>query len=224
MKLLSILLFIGIANGSASLSFQEERASAIAFLSANAFLIEAKANRYAQPTEEVLAVVFPELIRYDIVKDLIETKVLEQAYINNGSNKVDFSIGRFQMKISFIEKLEEAICASSSLQQKYEELVSFSSEENRRKERMERLKQFEFQLDYAFSFFEIMQAKNLRFRSKEDQLTWFASAYNYGFWKTPKSISAWSKVKAFPYGKYSEEPQEAYADFALWYFLNKDNK
>ena len=53
--------------------------------------------------QEKTAIFFPELIRYSFIRDLLETTALEYLYIENGKNYADFSIGRMQMKPSFIE-------------------------------------------------------------------------------------------------------------------------
>ncbi|HMR44504.1 MAG TPA: hypothetical protein PKC40_11755, partial [Saprospiraceae bacterium] len=79
----------------------------------------ATANRFKQNPREVMAVVFPEMIRYNLVKDFFETSALELIYANLGSREVDFSIGIFQMKPSFIEKLEDIIIQNPAVFSEY---------------------------------------------------------------------------------------------------------
>ena len=55
--------------------------------------------------EIIIPILFPERIRYSIVRDFFETAFLEAIYTSQGSDYIDFSIGDFQMKPSFIEKL-----------------------------------------------------------------------------------------------------------------------
>ena len=55
----------------------------------------------------VLAIVFPELIRYSKLQDVIESNDLKVLYVQFGDTYSNFSIGRFQMKPSFCEQLEK---------------------------------------------------------------------------------------------------------------------
>ncbi len=70
-------------------------------------------NNFKVTPNYVKSIVFPETIRYNTFKAFFETSSLELLYINNGSEAVDFSIGYFQMKPSFIEELEVAVKNSS---------------------------------------------------------------------------------------------------------------
>ena len=53
-----------------------------------------------------LAVVFPEIVRYSDLEDLIQIRALKVLYVQYGRKYADFSVGHFQMKPSFIEQLE----------------------------------------------------------------------------------------------------------------------
>ena len=57
-------------------------------------------------TELAVAVVFPELVRYSALMDFMETTAVKALYQQKGVKGADFSIGRFQMKPSFVEDLE----------------------------------------------------------------------------------------------------------------------
>ena len=57
-------------------------------------------------TELAVAVVFPELVRYSALMDFMETTAVKALYQQKGVKGADFSIGRFQMKPSFVADLE----------------------------------------------------------------------------------------------------------------------
>ena len=59
-------------------------------------------KKYDSDKNLLAAVIFPELVRYSSFRDLLETGVLEALYIEKGSDVANFSIGKFQMKPSFI--------------------------------------------------------------------------------------------------------------------------
>ena len=59
------------------------------------------------------AIVFPELIRYSMWQDEIERAAVNGLYVTKGRDGADFSIGRFQMKPSFAEDVEQAWNRSS---------------------------------------------------------------------------------------------------------------
>lgn len=69
--------------------------------------IPKKIESYGLPTKEVVAVIFPELIRYNSIQDKMETFALESLYVKYATDYANFSIGVFQMKPSFAEQIEK---------------------------------------------------------------------------------------------------------------------
>jgi len=57
---------------------------------------------------KMIAIVFPEMLRYNENLEEIETQLLKSLYVRFGNRYADFSIGYFQMKPSFAEKIEES--------------------------------------------------------------------------------------------------------------------
>lgn len=53
------------------------------------------------------AVVYPELIRYSCWQDEMEKSAVAGGYLTLGSRGPDFSVGHFQMKASWVERLEK---------------------------------------------------------------------------------------------------------------------
>ena len=67
------------------------------------------ANQYNVDPKLLSSIVFPELIRYSHLKDKVEISALYSLYVLFGKEFSNYSVGMFQMKPSFIEKLETEI-------------------------------------------------------------------------------------------------------------------
>lgn len=204
--------------------FADDYENGLKILKKNNTKFNAIANKLGLNAALLKAIVFPETIRYNTFRDFIETGALELAYVESGSKTVDFSIGYFQMKPSFIEELESTISESDSLKRKYKFIYTYpkkSNEKAQRLVRLQRLKNVDWQISYLCCFFDYLSAEYPTLKEDETKMIeFYASAYNYGFKQPPESIRAWSKVKAFPYGKSYEGEQFSYCELSLHY-LNK---
>ncbi|HAS43213.1 MAG TPA: hypothetical protein DCS93_22225 [Microscillaceae bacterium] len=171
----------------------------------------------------ILAMGFPELLRYNTLQNRLETAFLEALYVKKGPTYANFSVGRFQMKPSFAESLEQ-YC------QKYlkftgvkiyrYEVVGIN---NIRKARVKRLNNLGWQLKYLHSLYLALNHRfaHKKFTSRAQKLRFFAAAYNFGFLNTATKIQQWSQNKAFPYGKNYIGKQQNYTDIALDFYLNE---
>ena len=213
-------LILCFASSSFTIPGQYKRdiSNAVQLLKSEQETIDRIAEKYKCSKSEVLSIVFPEIIRYSRFKDFFETKVLEQLYVLKGNAWADFSIGIFQMKPSFIEDLEYHVQYLPGLKADFQEIINYKANraENRRLQRLERLKSFEWQLKYAFCYYFIMQKcyEAHRFENDEARLRFFATAYNFGFTKPFAEIETWMNEKAFPYGKKFKTEQFAYCELS----------
>jgi hypothetical protein len=202
--------------------YKRDISDAVQLLKKEQKTIDRIATNYDCKKSEVLSIVFPEIIRYSRFKDFFETKVLEQLYVLKGNAWADFSIGFFQMKPSFVEDLEYHVRYIPGLKTNFREIVEYDAtgEESIRFERIERLKNFEWQLKYAFCFYFIMQKcyEAYRFEDDEARLRFFATAYNFGFTKPIAEIEAWMNEKAFPYGKKFKTEQFAFCELSVAFY------
>ncbi len=170
---------------------------------------------------EMAAVVFPELVRYSLVRDLLETKVLELGYVQYGADYVDFSIGRFQMKPSFVEELELQTA-------QYEELTSFSYKmlyrlteaKAIRAERIRRLKDWDWQLFYVQVFYHLCLQKfdNQVIGLPSERVRLLALAYHHGLRYDVAALSKRAGWRIFPYGRNFGQNQYAYEEVASDFF------
>jgi len=175
------------------------------------------AQIYDIPPKTIRSIVFPELLRYNNIKDFIETSSLETFYI--AGDMVDFSIGYFQMKPSFMEEIEQITKESSYLKEKYKAIITYSSKANHKAQRLNRLKQTEWQVVYICCFIDYLNATyQLEKETITDRLSFLSAAYNYGFKKPPEEIKTCETTKAFPYGKSYKGTKFSYSEIALHYY------
>src|SRR5664280_591993 len=105
-----ISLFFMIRGYSQQLNYKEVFGNhyqiAEDFITSNRWMADTLKSNGIDPCTG-LAIIFPELIRYSSIRDIIETAALKSLYIQYGKNNEDFSIGQFQMKPSFAEDIEK---------------------------------------------------------------------------------------------------------------------
>lgn len=219
-----MLLFSSLGTIDFLTIFGEDYQNAEIFCKKHQVEIQIKADHYKLPAKELKAIVFPELIRYSSFQNFFETKALEYIYTEHGSAAADFSIGPFQMKPSFVEKLEVVLEQNEELRKKFEQLQIPSSYEikEQRVLRLKRLQKRSWQLDYLCCFYCFINQKfnaKLASLNHHHRLKWIATAYNTGFDKSFERIEAAMYRASYPYGsKYPENGQYVYAEVTLHYY------
>jgi hypothetical protein len=153
----------------------------------------------------LFSIVFPEIAVYNSSRDKMETGGLELFYVNLGEDYANFSIGLFQMKPSFIRSMEQRVLCDTSLHS-FDFITKFSLETEKgiRAERVIRLKNRKWQINYLRCFYKIMEQrfKDKQFKDDIEKLSFYATAYNRGFDNTEGELMKWSSISYFPYGKY----------------------
>ncbi len=171
-KLLLIILLI-TSDFDYQKIFGSDYQDALKFCKQNKVAIRNMSAKYQTDTAVVVSMIFPELIRYSLFKDFFETAALELVYVNYGEKYADFSIGQFQMKPSFVEKLEKYL-KQSSLKVKYPNICQYNStsESQIRQERVQRLKFLDWQLIYVNCLYDVVSEKfkNIIWKSKEEKI------------------------------------------------------
>ena len=125
------------------------------------------------------AIVFPELIRYSHWQDAIETATVKGVYVSGGSEKANFSIGRFQMKPSFAEEVDQE-WNQSTLASEFGFKFDVRNNSDARSSRVKRLGTIEGQCRYLAIFIRLMYLRHPRLQTlpKEQQIRFLATAYN----------------------------------------------
>lgn len=169
------------------------------------------------------AIVFPELMRYNSLKDGIEVESLRTLYVQFGKEYANFSIGIFQMKPSFAEEVEEKAktILPASINEELQLAYNSTDAEEIRSERVERLQDEQWQLVYLTAFTcicnEIYREK--KFDSDLEKLQWYATIYNAGFNKTDAYISQKIKEEHFYLQQQMPGKKFSYAAVAGWYYM-----
>ena len=155
---------------------------------------------------------------------MFETKSIELGYVQYGARFVDFSIGRFQMKPSFVETLEERVKRSNKFMNKHHKITVFKDTTitGIRRERVERLSSLNWQLIYLECFYDITSGrfKDIKWRDDIEKLKFFATAYNHNFCASKENIEKWINARTFPYGTGYKGEQYSYSDISVYFYTN----
>ena len=169
-----------------------------------------------------IAIVFPELVRYSALRDKMEIALLKTLYVNLGEDYANFSIGQFQVKPSFAEKIREqspnvpghrsGITFKSRAD--YDDIKDF------RKQIVKDLEDPKIQFNYLIVFIKLCEKKYKTNRKDEvARLKFLATAYNYGLDKSAPQIESMTDKKYFNTKLFKTE-NYSYADVSLfWYNL-----
>lgn len=226
-KYLVFLLFLLLINHSFAQDitplqyFGDSYNEAISYCEKKKMEINTIVSNYGISSEEAISIVFPEIIRYNRFQDFAETTSLEIAYVQGGRAIADFSIGRFQMKPSFVECLEQELLSYNDLLLKFKDVVTYETDasvEYIRSERIERLKQESWQLKYLACFIRLAEkrfAKELSDKPTE-RLLILSSAYNKGLNSSYSDLKMLSEKKTFPYGN-AKTGRFSYYDVANYF-------
>ena len=178
-----------------------------------------------KPAKFLKAIVFPEVMRFNEVTNGIETESLHVLYVRFGEEYANFSIGIFQMKPTFaaiVESKAKQLLPDSiykELQLNYKNKIE---SEKKRKERVNRLKDTEWQMVYLVAFVKICDAlyANKKFADDNEKLNWYATVYNTGFDKTDEYIL--KKIAASNFYLQNGMPGKKYnyAAIAKWFYTN----
>lgn len=212
--------FIISANDKKAIEYyRNEIDNAALLLATQKKIIEIELNKNEKI--EIIAIAFPEILRYNAFSDLIETTSNRLLYINGGKTDSDFSIGFFQMKPSFVEDLENYVANSEKLEKFKNIQILNKTEKETREERVNRIENFHWQLNYLKVFWAVMDDKysQIIFENKNDKLRFYATAYNYGFMRPLKEILSFQYQKIFPY-RSNNKKAVRFADFSIDFYNN----
>lgn len=176
-----------------------------------------------------LAVVFPEVIRFSAVEDAIQVRGLKVLYIQYGRAYVDFSVGRFQMKPSFIEHLESDYQRLFSAEEKAAVgIPAFERGDTSklRENRVLRLDDLIWQVRYLRLFMLVMEKRygRVAFAGIEDRLRFYATAFNAGYASGEPALRRMMNERRFHTALLFPKTTYNYADVALFFFRSLSQK
>ena len=154
-------------------------------------------------------------------QDEIERAAVNGLYVTKGSQGADFSIGRFQMKPSFAEQVEQA-WNRSSLSKQYGFVFNLQPNNQARRSRIRRLSTMQGQCRYLAIFILLQQQRHpqLSRLSHKDQVRFLATAYNRSF------TASYSQIRKMQHHRHYHTDViktrstrlYCYADIAYYYF------
>lgn len=169
-----------------------------------------------------IAVIFPELVRYSALRDVMEITLLKALYINLGDQYANFSIGQFQMKPSFARLVREQ--SHSVLSRRSGIFFKRESDyDNAREFRRSIVTDLEDQgkeLNYLVAFIKICD-KNYRSNRMDEisRVRFIATAYNFGITGSSAVIESMIGKKFFNTKLFKTE-NYCYADVSLFWYIH----
>jgi hypothetical protein len=229
MKGLITAVLLGLTANTAEQSYKSffltEIIEARTFIKHNLSYIKNGCKINGHSEHVCMAIVYPELLRYNSWKELLESSAMELAYVRWGSEVVDFSIGRFQMKASFAEYIEAGILKHDMLNKKYAKHMRYGCkiEKDIRKSRIARLKSTVWQLQYVNAFYDLclITYPELKAMSESELVFALATLYNRGFKNNLNQLLVEGHKKQFPYGAEYPGTQFSYGAISSDYFKSK---
>jgi hypothetical protein len=148
------------------------------------------------------AIVYPELLRYSQFRDQLETIALQVLYIQLGAAYADFSIGPFQMKPSFVARLDALKETALNREKRIAALTTTAG-----------------QFAYLSSFLSVMDKRcvNMRWSSAADKLRFYSAAYNAGFHRSTDDIKVLAVQAQFKLSEWSKRSYR-YTELALAFY------
>jgi hypothetical protein len=184
-------------------------------------LLQKYARLCGEDERQMEAVIFPELMRYNQLFDVVETGSLMGLYSRLGTDYADFSIGRFQMKPSFALSIEEfAKQHSNEAWVKalgFDEIATDDTYEHR-SARIDRLNDAEWQVKYLVAVFKAIKQKHmeaLKELSAEKKLAFIATAYNCGWDKDSATVKLFGNKCFYSITRWGSKTRYNFADIAV---------
>jgi len=206
--------------------FGRSYAAALEFVRSHARLEEVFRD-WDIPAAFAWAIVFPELIRYSALADVLETGNLKVLYVQFGRGYADFSVGHFQMKPSFAETLERDFARLADDADRVRiggtSFGRSDTVENRRA-RAGRLTDVAGQARYLAMFIRVMDKLYAGeiWDGDEARLRFYATAYNAGYRLSAARLLKEMTVARFHTGLFAGKEVHIYADVAADFFRKRE--
>jgi hypothetical protein len=199
--------------------FGNDWQKALDFVEENNSWIKNNLNKYDIRYEEAVAVIFPELVRYSALRDKMEVTLLKTLYRNLGEDYADFSVGVFQVKPSFAERIiEEASLSRNRIGRLFRTNEEFPNDYQFRASLISDLEDPNREFMYIVAFMKICDKKfGINRNNVASRIKFLATAYNTGFWKSEEEIRIMADKKFFNTKLFKTE-NYSYADVSLFWY------
>jgi hypothetical protein len=181
---------------------------AVLFYQENKTALSKIASKYGYDSKFIYSLVAPEVANFSDFEDAWQMTALEILYIDYGVSYANFSVGRFQLKPSFLESIEQEVRINDKLSY-FNDLIYYKSSDEKeiRTERLKRMRYIEWQFKYLCLFYAIMELKynDLKFSSTQDKLRFYSTALNHSYKACKEETLKWQKVAYFPKGFFNSK-------------------
>jgi hypothetical protein len=172
-----------------------------------------------------IAIVFPELVRYSALRDKIEISILKTLYINLGDEYADFSVGPFQMKPSFAEKVTEGINVTDDrkLRRHFSNKILFRDLRDYRTSIVRSLEDEKAEFYYLIAFIKLCDLRFPEFiENTGEKLEFYSTAYNCGLDKSFDYIKTMTGKKFFSTSLFKGETY-SYSEISRYWYNSHQN-
>jgi len=199
-----------------SIIFGDSWNKALEFVEQNNSWIKPALRKNGISYAEAVAVVFPELVRYSALRDKMEIALLKTLYRNLGDDYADFSVGVFQVKPSFAEKIIGETSGTRT-GRFFKTRNEFPNDYQFRANIITELEDPQKEFRYVMAFMKICKGKFTISGDESARIAFLATAYNTGFWKSEEDIREMTEKKFFNARLFKTE-NYSYADVALYWY------
>jgi hypothetical protein len=196
--------------------------NALQFVTDNKEWMEELCDTYKVDYKTAATIVFPELVRYSIVRDKIEITLLKALYTNKGSEYSNFSVGVFQIKPSCAETVLDKIplLNDRELSNWFKNRHRGLKEYRLRSAIVRELENPQTEFIYVLAIIKYLDKtyRNLSWVNINEKLRFYAAAYNSGFSNSEFWIRQQMTAKTFHTGIVKPSVCYSYADVAYTFY------
>jgi hypothetical protein len=190
---------------------------ALDYLRKNTWMSDTLIKEKIQPAF-AFGIVFPGLVKYSAILDLMETGATRMLYVQSGRKYSHYEIGRFQMKPSLAELVERTVTRQKMSSYKFD----LKNTPKARSERVRRLDSQEWQLRYLVMFIRLMDKRfvHIKWKTEDDKLRFYATAFSVGFNRDERTIRRMMSTRSILRRTKDAKSKYRSGDVAQWFYAN----
>ncbi len=211
-----------VPDGEINLVLGNRYYDALDYLMKNSWMSDSLIEKKIDP-DIAFGIVFPGLVKYSALRDIVESGAYRMLYIQQGRKYSHYSVGRFQMKLSFAEMVERNVTRNKLT--KYE--FNLRNNAQARAQRVKRLDSPEWQIRYLVFFVRLMDKRfdYVKWKSDEDKVRFYATAFDVGYNRDERTIRRMMNPRTrYVKHKKPKKQEQRYGDVAMYFFMNDGHR
>ena len=194
---------------------------AVDYLIKNAWMSDSLIENKISPNI-AFGIIFPGLVRYSAIRDIMETGAYRMLYIQRGRKYSHYAVGRFQMKPSFAELVERNVTRNKLTKEEF----NLKNNAQARGQRVKRLDSQEWQLRYLVFFIRLMDKRfsHVEWKSDEDKVRFYATAFDVGYNRDERTIRRMMNPRTRYSKPRKSKVKYRYGDVAMYFFQNDGHR